>query len=65
MHLCLTVEYIASSLQVLLHCLSVFQSTIFNLIRSHPQPPLPHASQRLWLTKYGQAKNNAARRMIV
>ena len=36
MHLCLTVECIASSLQFLQHCLSVFQSISFNLIRSHP-----------------------------
>ena len=46
MHLCLTVECIASSLeciasslQFLQHCLSVFQSISFNLIRSHPTPP--------------------------
>ena len=36
MHLCLTVECIASSLHFLQHSLSVFQSISFNLIRSHP-----------------------------
>ena len=41
MHLCLTVECIASSLHFLQHCLSVFQSISFNQIRSHPPPPPP------------------------
>ena len=36
MHLCLTVGCIASGLQFLQHCLSVFQSMSFNLIGSHP-----------------------------
>ena len=35
-HLCLTVECIASSLHFLQHCLSVFQSISFHLSRSHP-----------------------------
>ena len=38
MHLCLAMECIASSLQFLQHCLSVFQSISFNLIWSPPRP---------------------------
>ena len=40
MHLCLTVECIASGLQFLQHCFSI---DLINLIRSHPpfRPPLP------------------------
>ena len=46
MHFCLTVECIASSLQFLQHCLSVFQSISFNLIRPPPPARAPHTHQR-------------------
>ena len=41
-HLCFTVDCMASSLQFLLHCLSVFLFLHSNqLIRSHPPSPIP------------------------
>ena len=60
MHLCLTVECIASSLHFLQHCLSDFQSILSNLICpppflfSPPPPPPPRVSDMLCVMTFNQ-----------